>query len=69
MKGEIQSAYYSKDPVTVHSAMFHYHADDNEQLTTKSAVFVSDVTDHDASMVFAITKCINKVAQHLIPDT
>lgn len=69
VKEEIQSAYYSKDQVTVHPAVFHYRADDNEELTTKSVVFVSDVTDHDASMVFAIIKRINIVAKQLAPDT
>ena len=65
-KEEIQSAYYCKDSLTVHPAVFHWREDG--ELKTKSTVFTSDVTDHDASMVFAMMKRIVTAAKVLLPN-
>ena len=64
---EIQSGYYSKDQIAIHPAVFHFRRDENCTLLVKSVVFVSDITDHTAAMVFAMLKGINKVA-HGITD-
>jgi hypothetical protein len=67
VKEEIQSAYYSKDQVTVHPVVIHFREKEPDPLTVKSIVYVSDITDHDAAMVLAILKRINSEILKLVP--
>lgn len=67
VKEEIQSAYYSKDQVTVHQVVIHFPEKEADPLTVKYLVYVSDVIDHDAAMVLAILKQINSDILKLVP--
>jgi len=55
--GEISSAYYSKERVTVHPAMIHYKGV-NGELKHMSFVVLSDEMAHTVATVFAFLKAI-----------
>ena len=67
-KEEVQSAYYSKDQITLHPAVFHHRTEVDAPLKVTSACYVSDVTDHTAPMVFAILKQIVTLAKQTVPE-
>lgn len=58
---EIQSAYWNATAITLHPTVI-YRKDENGKLFHDSIVFVSEVLQHNASMVLAIIK---KVVEHV----
>lgn len=66
-KDEIQSAYYSKDQITIHSAVVHTRDEENGSLRVKSYCYVSDVTVHTSGMVVAILKKVVEEAKREVP--
>ena len=71
---EVQSAYYSKQQVTVHPAVMHYKEPGNSTsedilpLTHKSFVLVSDETTHTAGTVYAFLKELVPKVQEVVPE-
>lgn len=65
---EIQSAYYSKDQITIHPAVFHFKSDGSDKLEHKSIVLLSDETEHKTPTIFAFIRRIVSWIKENRPD-
>lgn len=64
---EIQSAYWNASMVTLHPTIIYFNRN-NESLNHKSLIFVSEVLNHNASMVSAIITKTVQTIRTLDPD-
>jgi hypothetical protein len=63
---EIQSAYWNPESVTLHPVVVYYHG--NEAVSHSSMVVVSEVLNHNSSMVRAILDKVNSFVKEKCPD-
>lgn len=64
---EIQSAYWNSSMVTLHPTILYFN-NANGDMDHKSLVFVSEILQHNASMVSAIVHKTVQVAKQCVPD-
>ena len=69
---EVQSAYYSKEQVTIHPSVVHFNkanpAEASSLLSHKSFVIVSDETSHTSGTIFAMIKELVPKIKELVPS-
>ena len=69
---EVQSAYYSKEQVTIHPSVVHFNKANPEEasssLSHKSFVIVSDETSHTSGTIFAMIKELVPKIKELVPS-
>ena len=63
---EIQSAYWNPESVTLHPVVIYYHG--NDAVAHLSMVVVSEILNHNSSMVRAIIEKVIKVVKDTCPE-
>ena len=63
---EVQAAYFSKEPVTLHPAVVHYKVGD--ELKRRSLALVTDDRKHDTGAILAFMQRICESVRTLLPN-
>ena len=66
---EVQSAYYAKEPVTLHPAVIHYRDDVTGKVAHSCLALVTDDRKHDAGAILAFLRAIVEFIRETLPDT